>query len=1471
MRKINFYFITLIFLFFANPSFSLDQEIRDIVESIDAAKNDFNNVDTSEVIEAVKIDNAFNEIDNVTEFVKEALQEGNEDSAIKALEFIEKSLAGTSALVPQEFSSDMSKADIGNFGEDKMAIINEITADMKVTKEEKLNDLVSGMVDISEEGIDSFGIVEKLSDMGIETIDVAIAISKKKEMSTWTKEEWANSWNGDVLTDDGKQIISDNEINDNLSSLEQELQVNNLGILNKKTSLNELKTKIDPLSGQITNLKMQKTDLLAKYNEEILKQSSNILSEEEINKSKDLADEFNAQLSNLSNQIKTTEEQSNSLQQQFQGLSLDLANEIAVKSQIEQNINDLNTQLLASQNSLAKKELELDELRNTDLNVKVNELNSELQTATRERDFIETDFERSIDLEVEALKRYHTALGTTAEEIDFAMREVDVVLDSDPRKARAFEIEKYATYAGFSKDQIQKGIDAVNNDDWDTQKEVFKDITTALSKNPNWEVDIPSNAEINVMIEEEKAIQAAVFQSMELAKVKEQVQESINQKTKDIQPLIGLNTLTLKSAVTWEGMAEHEPLIAEIDKLLENNQEINLEKNKIEELTGAISEVDINGDQIFQEYQNSRNNIAQNIQNLEKEYNRLRNLPSNEAFKRENWDKRLNLNMQIWNTKATMPKNINKDQLVNLKIDELEKEIRDSEIKISSIRNQVSYQARENLVKSVEQAKIEYDSIVAEETKALKEIQSKVASILKEVPTFETDAELVADLDPTMLRAKLSDIIDGSNNEVEALEAARKAMAEMGEKPVSEFMTGPYWEMTNVKAAAIVRSKKYDYVDDYEYINAYYRDPLELNSTQRTEVESELKNALGKNNIKLNVINAKIEVLSSELDLTKEQNQNLTAEISSLENELSSLKTSESEIQSQINDLSNQFSSKEGLINEKQQTLTSLQEQLNPLNNKITELEGQRAELDTKLNSQLNTISAQIENQGNATEEANNLKSQFESQIAELDDQLQNYEKEAVEINTQLTSLTSELDTLETQTPEISGQISKLNNELKNVIEIKADLAMTQAIKSGINVNEKIVETVAKLENKSIVQIEGTNLMRVVDTDTLTDDVGDFEAPVGTFTRGNQVYLAGAVTREQILSVGKIDQTGDLNIQLSQIAAEKINSGMFGLETAKGLVATNDMAEGTYSLIDPKTGRQVLDSHTGNALYGGIICSGDQCGPSGDLGKKVAASGYVFVRTGDINQGGMCSGGDCAFNISKSELETFNQQIADGVESPFGFDDALAAATVNTKGLVLDSAIGETAGEVTKEFFSGKFSIMEDGGAQALLQKAKDAVTRLETAKASGQQIDENVLASARGQVAAEQSVVDAVNAAKAAAVSTTQVASAATEAAQEAAEEVTQVVQAAAHEVIDGVRAQKNVVQLVQNANGSIHVIVGRTGVNVGPGQTVVYSGLTDAAANQGSACSSGNSAGCADHRKAVAEAEAASGLTVDGNPDGY
>ena len=101
-------------------------------------------------------------------------------------------------------------------------------------------------------------------------------------------------------------------------------------------------------------------------------------------------------------------------------------------------------------------------------------------------------------------------------QIDFSMREVGVIMDADPRKHRAFEIEKYATYAGFSEDYIQKSIQAVNSDDWVRQKEIYKEVSKKLSKNPEWVVDIPSDAELNVMIEEDKAIQAAALASMEV-------------------------------------------------------------------------------------------------------------------------------------------------------------------------------------------------------------------------------------------------------------------------------------------------------------------------------------------------------------------------------------------------------------------------------------------------------------------------------------------------------------------------------------------------------------------------------------------------------------------------------------------------------------------------------------------------------------------------------------------------------------------------------------------------------------------------------------------------------------------------------------------------------------------------------------------------------------------------------------------
>ena len=69
-------------------------------------------------------------------------------------------------------------------------------------------------------------------------------------------------------------------------------------------------------------------------------------------------------------------------------------------------------------------------------------------------------------------------------------------------------------------------------------------------------MDIPSNAEINVMIEEDKAIQAAAQASMEVEKIKSAWNAKINEQAKEYQPLAGLNVTAIKYAALQSNTAE---------------------------------------------------------------------------------------------------------------------------------------------------------------------------------------------------------------------------------------------------------------------------------------------------------------------------------------------------------------------------------------------------------------------------------------------------------------------------------------------------------------------------------------------------------------------------------------------------------------------------------------------------------------------------------------------------------------------------------------------------------------------------------------------------------------------------------------------------------------------------------------------------------------------------------------------------
>ena len=194
---------TLIILHFTlSKSYSIE-DVTEFTNSINEAREAFNNTSEASTEQSKIIDEALKEIDKATEYVQEAINNNNTKDAIKTLEFIEKSLSDVESIIPQEFGTDMSNMDVSAISKDDMDIVNEITSQMNVAKEEKLNKFMSELVDLNQKGIDTISISENLNSMGIDTIKIAINLNENKQIETWTKEEWAESYNGSILTSAG--------------------------------------------------------------------------------------------------------------------------------------------------------------------------------------------------------------------------------------------------------------------------------------------------------------------------------------------------------------------------------------------------------------------------------------------------------------------------------------------------------------------------------------------------------------------------------------------------------------------------------------------------------------------------------------------------------------------------------------------------------------------------------------------------------------------------------------------------------------------------------------------------------------------------------------------------------------------------------------------------------------------------------------------------------------------------------------------------------------------------------------------------------------------------------------------------------------------------------------------------------------------------------------------------------------------
>jgi len=131
--------------------------------------------------EAMTIDHAIREMNQVMEFAHESFKDNDLEMTAMTLEYIDRSLNDINHLVPKEFTNDLSKIDMSSMPGEDVQQIMETTQQMQVSKKEKLTSLVEGMTEIEKKGLNLFEVSKNLNDLGVDTLnfeDIAKAVNE---------------------------------------------------------------------------------------------------------------------------------------------------------------------------------------------------------------------------------------------------------------------------------------------------------------------------------------------------------------------------------------------------------------------------------------------------------------------------------------------------------------------------------------------------------------------------------------------------------------------------------------------------------------------------------------------------------------------------------------------------------------------------------------------------------------------------------------------------------------------------------------------------------------------------------------------------------------------------------------------------------------------------------------------------------------------------------------------------------------------------------------------------------------------------------------------------------------------------------------------------------------------------------------------------------------------------------------------
>ena len=356
VKKTIFILGVVLFILPISAYAEVEETFAEITESLAEVNEDFNALAASSLEEAAVIDNSIKEISKAIEFVQESLEGGDPDLALKAVTFVNKSLSDISATLPKSYESDMSNADMKSLGEGMLEEITNVTTGLAAKKEKDTAKMITTMLDVTDAGFNAFEISKNLNSFGVDTIKVNLDIKTREEMSTWTKEEWETAWTGGVLTDDGKQIITDEEAQKRLDALNAQL-----GLVDEKNKIieekNNLKQKtqkeLNVLRDQLNDLNKQKTNTLNPLLNNQAELDKQIKSKQkEIDEANSLITQYNEDITNIDKQIENIQSQTSKIDE----INSEIKTLTVNGDTLNKQTNELKNQILENNTRIAQLE-----------------------------------------------------------------------------------------------------------------------------------------------------------------------------------------------------------------------------------------------------------------------------------------------------------------------------------------------------------------------------------------------------------------------------------------------------------------------------------------------------------------------------------------------------------------------------------------------------------------------------------------------------------------------------------------------------------------------------------------------------------------------------------------------------------------------------------------------------------------------------------------------------------------------------------------------------------------------------------------------------------------------------------------------------------------------------------------------------------------------------------------------------------